>query len=96
MIASEATPPLGTAVEVEWVDSVTRGRWIPRTEAEQWARGQAPSARHCSVGYLLARTDAALCLVQSMVKYDADGSDEMVAEVLSIPLPAVLSVRQLR
>jgi hypothetical protein len=87
--------PIGSIVEIDWLDSVSRGRWTARKEIEEWAKGDSPSATHRSVGYLLTRTDRVIVVVQSMVGYGDDGSDEMVAEAQSIPLVAVLAVRQL-
>jgi hypothetical protein len=90
--AVEASP---AELAAEWIDSVTRGHWQSRRDIEAWANGPGPLATHRSVGYLLARTDDVLVLVQSTVDYGED-TERMVAEAHSIPVVAITAVRALR
>jgi len=74
--------------EVEWLDSISEGRW---NDLETVLREATPEAmRHRSVGYLLAKTKNHVLLAGSL------GDDSaMVADTMQIPRKAVLSIREL-
>ena len=76
-------------VEVVWLDSCSRDRWIDRNEAKKWAL-EVGSARHYSCGYLLSVTDLAVVLTQSRVRYDEEVAS--VDALMSIPCVAILDV----
>lgn len=85
-------PPIGSVVEIEWLDSCGYSGWQQRREIERWIAEGSPTATHRSVGYVFARTDQVIVIVQSQVTY---GESEAVNEAMSIPHVAVLTVRQL-
>lgn len=76
-------------VEVEWLDSVSEGRWHPKDDAIREATRDV--MLHRSVGYLVHETDELILLAGSRGE---DGAN--VADTMQIPRVAVLQVRKLR
>ncbi len=75
-------------VEVEWVDSTSRGGG--RYE-DDYLKDTGP-AKCKSAGYLLAKNPSHVMLVQSI---DTENPEYMM-DVITIPRKAVLSVRELK
>ena len=76
-------------VEVEWLDSVSEGRWQPREDVGREATREA--MLHRSVGYLVSDTEDFVLLAGSRKE---DGS--WVADTMQIPKVAVLATHDLR
>ena len=83
----------GKIVEVEWVDSMMRGRWDSEAEYLKWAE-EVEGQLHQSVGYVMRSTKLSIVLVQSISDY-ADGYRSR-SDAVSIPRSAVLSVKELK
>lgn len=79
-------------VEVEWLDSQGSSRWQSLDDALREAEGD--DLIHRSMGFLIAEHERYVLLAASH-RAASPGTDEMVADVIQIPRPAVLSVRTL-
>lgn len=79
-------------VEIEWLDSIGRGRWDSREEYERWV--ETANASHWSIGYFLKVTPDVIVIVQSWAVLAGDY--ESLSDAMAIPLVAVLQVRKLR
>jgi len=75
----------GKVIEVEWLDSVSLGRWA--TKEEHLTELQELVCR--STGYLLQEDDVCLTLVQSL------NTTGHLANSISIPKAAILLTRTL-
>jgi len=77
-----------TKVEVEWLDSVSEGRWSDLETVMREATYDAMC--HRTTGYLLVKNKDFVLLAGSR------GDDsEMVADLMQIPRRAVLNIREL-
>jgi hypothetical protein len=76
-------------VEVEWLDSMSEGRWVDMETAVRTATREAMC--HRSVGYLIHETDDLVLLAGSR----SEGG-ENVADTMQIPRVAVLAVHDLK
>lgn len=83
----------GDVVEVEWRDSVIRGRWDSEEEYQKWS-ASAERLVHTSTSYLFSQTPLALVLIQS--RCDFEDGDTSVADGILIPRSAVLRTHVLR
>lgn len=79
-------------VEVEWLDSQSDGRWQALPDALRAA--EADDLLHRSIGFLIDDNERYVLLAASH-REEREGEPVMVADVLQIPRPAVLSVRTL-
>ena len=79
--------PLHVRVEVEFVDSCTRGTW---SSLEEHRRESSPSLCR-SVGYLLERTATHVTVAQSISSHS-----QSVADTMSIPRACVRAIKRLR
>jgi hypothetical protein len=84
---SKSRWPLLVRVEVEFVDACTRGTW---STLEEQRRESRPS-RCRSIGYLVERTATHVTVAQSI-----SSASQNVADTMSIPRRAVLSIKKLR
>lgn len=78
--------PLRTRIEVEWVDSSSRGQW---DSVEGYKIKTARALRIRSIGYLLRSDRSEIVLIQSM------GVNADVADSVTIPRGCVKTVRRL-
>lgn len=76
-------------VEVEWVDSMSEGRWKPVADVIREATDEA--MLHRSVGYLVHECEGSIVLAGSRGE-----SGDMVADTMQIPRVAVLRTKVLR
>ena len=76
-------------VEIEWVDSVSEGRWNDKDEALRIATLEA--MLHRSVGYLLREDDDMVLIAGSRSENEYN-----VCDTMQIPKVAVLSMRDLK
>lgn len=75
-------------VEVEWIDSSSRGRWHDPEDVDAWLDGLDLACR--SVGYLYRESEDRVVVVQSQAAVDS------VAETLIIPRVVITGMTTLR
>jgi len=81
-------------VEVEWVDSNGSSGWFSTKRAKEVADERPLTCR--SVGYVLSEdVEDRLSLVTSLAD-NLEGKDMGAADIISIPMVAVLNVRDLK
>lgn len=78
-------------VEVEWLDSVSDGSWMPLEQALHEAEAEP---LHYSCGYLLAEVPDYVLLALSY--QDSAAGKPMVADTMRIPRPAIRAVHRVR
>lgn len=76
-------------VEIEWLDSISEGRWNDREQIERQAN--RANMLHRSVGYLLMDNDDFVLLAGSRGE-----TNENYADTMQIPKVAVLAIHDLR
>lgn len=76
-------------VEVQWLDSVSEGRWHAKDDVIREATYDA--MLHRSVGFLVHETEELILLAGSRGE-----NGVMVADTMQIPRSAILHIRKLR
>lgn len=82
-------PDAARMVEVEWLDSMSEGRWMDTETAI--SRATREVMLHRSVGYLIHETDDLILLAGSRGE-----SSEHVSDTMQIPRVAILAVHDLK
>ena len=79
--------PVNVRVEVEWVDSCTRGNW----DSLERHRKESRPSRCRSIGYLIESSDRCITVAQSM-----STDSQNISDTMSIPRKAITRVRRIQ